>query len=150
MPHSWTPTDCFATVPSPFTPVLPAGKLVFMRPFKGKQKQQTVWDAVWIDAASECRHALHAALREQCRCDGLLLRLPVCMPACLHACMPACLPLPAAVRTSPMPRLPALPHLLPVVTFFPALLARFLSFFPLPHPIVLQPSSQKASSSPPP
>jgi hypothetical protein len=25
-----------------------------MRPFKGKKKKQTVWDAVWIDAASEC------------------------------------------------------------------------------------------------
>jgi hypothetical protein len=23
-----------------------------MRPFKGKKKQQTVWDAVWIDAAT--------------------------------------------------------------------------------------------------
>ena len=31
-----------------------AGKIVFLRPFKGRKKAQTVWDAVWIDAASEC------------------------------------------------------------------------------------------------
>lgn len=30
-----------------------AGKIVFLRPFKGRRKNQTVWDAVWIDAASE-------------------------------------------------------------------------------------------------
>lgn len=34
-------------------PLCFAGKLVFFRPFKGKRKQQTVWDAVWIDAAGE-------------------------------------------------------------------------------------------------
>ena len=104
-----------------------------------------------VSAAMHCmQHCESSAVVMGC-CSGCLSAcLHACMPACLHACMPACLPLPAAVRTSPMPRLPALPHLLPVVTFFPALLARFLSFFPLPHPIVLQPSSQKASSSPPP
>jgi len=32
---------------------LRAGKIVFLRPFKGKKRAQTVWDAVWIDAASE-------------------------------------------------------------------------------------------------
>lgn len=28
----------------------PPGRLVFLRPFKGKGPQQTVWDAVWVDA----------------------------------------------------------------------------------------------------
>ncbi|KAI3429289.1 hypothetical protein D9Q98_005385 [Chlorella vulgaris] len=34
------------------TEMYPPGRLVFLRPFKGKRKQQTVWDAVWIDAAT--------------------------------------------------------------------------------------------------
>ncbi len=29
----------------------PPGRLVFLRPFKGKKAKQTVWDAVWIEAA---------------------------------------------------------------------------------------------------
>jgi hypothetical protein len=34
------------------TEMYPPGKIVFLRPFKGKKKAQTVWDAVWIDAAT--------------------------------------------------------------------------------------------------
>jgi len=53
--------------PTPASLLLPRpGKLVFLRPFKGKKKQQTVWDAVWIDAASE---------RAACSTN-----LPACLP----------------------------------------------------------------------
>ncbi|KAL4447467.1 hypothetical protein ABPG75_004686, partial [Micractinium tetrahymenae] len=34
------------------TEMYPPGKLVFLRPFKGRAKGQTVWDAVWIEAST--------------------------------------------------------------------------------------------------
>ena len=30
----------------------PPGRLLYLRPFKGRRANQTVWDAVWIDAAA--------------------------------------------------------------------------------------------------
>lgn len=68
-----------------------AGKIVFLRPFKGKKKAQTVWDAVWIDAASKCSlvevllvaaAAAAGQARHCCRCCccrwiGMLLLLPL-------------------------------------------------------------------------
>ena len=36
--------------------MFPPGNLMFLRPFKGKRPQQTVWDAVWVDGPGEQGH----------------------------------------------------------------------------------------------
>lgn len=52
LPHV-APTCCSLPHVASARP-LPAGKLIFLRPFKGRRAGQTVWDAVWIEASSEC------------------------------------------------------------------------------------------------